>query len=69
MPAAVNVLDGDICNALMEIAFLSETEERDARVAEAAACRQKVCPRCRPMDAQHVLDLGTHWVGVERGSE
>jgi hypothetical protein len=68
-PADLNVLDGDMCFALAEIAFLSTAEERAPFVADAAACQQKVCPKCRNLNAQHVLDLGARRVGSERGSE
>jgi hypothetical protein len=63
------LVDASECFALEEIAFLSEAEEREARVADAVACGQKVCPRCGAMNAQRVLDLGAHWVGIERDSE
>jgi hypothetical protein len=63
------LLDLRVCAALAEIAFLSGAEERDARIADAAASCQRRLANCPGTDAHRVLDHGAHWVGTERGSE
>jgi hypothetical protein len=65
----LSLLDGSVCFALAEIAFLSGSEERDARIAEAAACIQRQSTNHSAMDARRVLDLGALHVTSERGSE
>jgi hypothetical protein len=65
----VDVLPDGECSTLAEIAFLAETGERDARVADASAGCHEACPKCRVMDTQHVLDVGARWLKLERGAE
>jgi hypothetical protein len=68
----VQVLDGDACFDLAEIAFLAEAADRDGRVADAVTTCQKRFPKgsnCPAPDAQRVLDIGARRVNLERASE
>ena len=69
----VQVLDGDACFDLAEIAFLAEATDRDGRIADAVTTCQNRFPKgsthCPTPDAQHVLDLGASRVKRERVSE
>jgi hypothetical protein len=62
-------VDRSVCNALAQVAYLSEAANRDERIATASACFEKTCIRCKPLDAQQVLGLGARWVANARGSQ
>jgi hypothetical protein len=56
------------CNTASEIAVLSEPDEHEARMADAAGRCSKVTPG-RTVDLSHWLGIAGHWVKILRGQE
>lgn len=68
-PVDLRLLDGSVCSALAEIAFLSGPADREARLADAVACYDRTYRKDHPTTPECLLELGERWVSNERRFE